>query len=125
MNANIKFKNQVTEENAFDLNQLADLIESDYGLAVERQQGGSESGVKDGGLVIGLTLALSAISTLVSVLAYWQSTRSKYSVTVSRGDVTYTIDNLPPDQLENIASKLEAPQLPEYVEVVVDVTDNE
>lgn len=125
MKATVKFNRQVTEKDSFELTELANLIESDYGLTVERHAGSPEPGYKDGGLVVGITITLSVISTLISGLTYWRSTRPKTSIAVSRGDVTVTIDNVPPDKVPDVVAKLEAPQLPEQIEVIIDSEDDE
>ena len=58
-------------------------------------------------IVIALTivgLAMTAVSTVVSVLSYWESRQKekeiKYSVAIVVGNKTITIDNIQPSYIE-------------------------
>ncbi len=118
VNINIK-PNVQNQTNSFQLEKIANLIEDDYGIPVDRKKLPTTEGYKDGGLVIALTLTLSAISTLVSVLSYWQSTRTKASFTLKRGEVTVTVENVSPAKIQDLIAQLEIPQLPETIDVEI------
>ncbi|NEP55285.1 MAG: hypothetical protein F6K65_43500 [Moorea sp. SIO3C2] len=99
MDAYIKFKENVTEDDSYNLKQLADLIQEDCDLSVNLEKQDAKPGVKDGGLAIGIAIAsfpLTAIQTLISVLQYWQSKPPKYSLYL-------IIDNHPPLLIDNLS----------------------
>jgi hypothetical protein len=86
MNTYINFADSLTDDDSYNIEQLANLIEEDCDLRVEREKADSGQGVKDGGLTIGLTvvgLVISAIGTFIAALTYWKSQQPKYSLTVS------------------------------------------
>ena len=66
MNACIKLEGEITEEDCYELKQLAHLIEKECDVYVKPEQQATQHGVKDSGLMIGMTiagLALSGIQT--------------------------------------------------------------
>lgn len=72
-------------------------------------------GAKDGGLTIGLTivgLALSGITTLLSCLSFWKSTRPDFTITVQRGDATITVKNLDQKEAKRLALELTESEQP-------------
>jgi len=90
-----------------DLSALADIL-ADEDISSEPNKV-SLPGVKDGGLTAAIsvaTLGLSAISTLISALSYWSSTRPKYKISVKSGDVSYELTNLNKAELRNVINGL-------------------
>ncbi|MCK5027926.1 MAG: hypothetical protein KAS07_05900, partial [Candidatus Pacebacteria bacterium] len=78
-----------------DLSVLADTL-SGEDISVETTKA-ILPGIKDSGLITVIsiaTLGLSAISTLISVLSYWNSTRPKYKISVKSGENFYELTNL-------------------------------
>lgn len=93
-----------------DLSELANMIKEDCCVAVEEEKVKSPEGRKDGGLTVGIAIAsftVSAISSLIAVLSYWQSTRPQYSLTVTSGAVEVTIERLSKEKFADISRKLE------------------
>ncbi len=113
MKTEIKLIGDTSEEDSYALSELAVLIERECGTLVKKQRQQTQSGVKDGGSVIALSvlgLTFSAISTLISVLSYWESKQEanqiKYSVTMVIDNKMLTIENLSPEQVESELAKL-------------------
>lgn len=113
METEIKLLGKVSEEDSYALSKLAVLIEKECDTPVEQKRQAAQVGDKDGGLVIALTvfgLALSTVSTLVSVLSFWkdrqQEKQLKYSVSIVFGNTTLMIENLDPAQVESELAKL-------------------
>jgi hypothetical protein len=109
MDARIKFEGNITEESSYDLMQLANMIEQDCDLSVKLDQQTVQPGVKDSGLTIGLTianLALTGIQSLISVLLYWESKQKKYSLLISLGKITYSLDNIKQEEADRILSEI-------------------
>lgn len=122
METRIKFEGDVTQEDSYNLGELANLIQQDCDLPVKLKKADSEGGVKDGGLIIGLTvigLVLSAIGTLVSVLSYWKSQQPKYSLTISYGGKTLSIENMSSEQIKNEFTKLQAESTNSQIEIKI------
>ncbi len=119
----IQPRGSLSEQCLDDLTELAnDLIEA--GLSVEPATV-TVPGRKDGGLTIGISLAslaLSGISTLVGALAYWKSTRPKYSVTIKQGDTTFQVTNLDQAEILDVTEKLTKGSAAQPV--FVDVSDS-
>jgi hypothetical protein len=114
MEAKIKLLSDVSAEDSYALLELAALLESECGVVVQQKRDLVKSGVKDGGLVIALTiagLALSTISTLFTALSYWQtrqqSKQVKYSVAFIIGNKIVQIENLTPEQVQSEIEKLQ------------------
>jgi hypothetical protein len=108
MNINIISNGEPSNQTSNILKSLGDDIEKGCGVLV-KQVLVSHDGYKDGGLVIGLSvagLALSAISTLVAVLGYRESkqvaTKEKYSFSFVINNKTYAIENLNSDAFKSI-----------------------
>lgn len=114
MEAKINLLSDVTEEDSYALLELATLLESECDVVVQQKRDSVRSGVKDGGLVIALTiagLAISTISTLFTALSYWQtrqqSKKVKYSVAFIIGDKIFQVENLTPEQVQSEIEKLQ------------------
>ena len=91
---------------------LADLSELNADLA-EAELGPSPSTVQLPAVKMELTLAiaiaglaLSAISTLVSVLAHWQSRKPKYSISVPIQNRTIELSNLSKQGAVSVAEEI-------------------
>jgi len=98
MTVHIRFHNEPTAAQSFQLQQLAEQLR-DADIVAEATSEPPQQGVRDGGLAIGIAIAslvASSISTFVSVLAYWRSTCPKYSVTVTNGNVSVSASDLSP-----------------------------
>jgi len=93
----IGFCGNASKEDAYELTHLADFIkkECDVFVQIEREKPGS--GVKNGGLAVGIAitnLMVTSIGTIFATLAYWNSKKTKYSISVTRDNVTESIGNL-------------------------------
>lgn len=90
--------NQITSNSLLELkNEIVHALS----ISVDIDKIENKKGVKDGGLVIGLTivgLALTGISTLISIIQYWEQKQlekqEKYQVSINLNNNTYTIENL-------------------------------
>lgn len=127
MDANITFDGPISSSDSLQLTELANLVERDSNAMVKLQEIPADRGSKDGGIAIAIAvigLGVSAISTFISILTYWQSKHEKYSLSVTRGNVTFTADNLSQEQLRNLVSLLEAqhPTIP--IDVHIQNKDN-
>jgi len=108
MDIDIHFRGILRTEDSGELDVLADSIAA-ISPSLERSRM-LVPGVKDGGLTIGLAIAgltLSALSTLVSALAYWRSTRPQYSMTIRDGEAEYSFNNLSKEDILTLSKKLE------------------
>ena len=98
MNLDILPNGQVDLEMMRDLGELCDrLIEA--GVPARRSTV-ALSGIKDAGLTVAIAiggLAVSALSSAVSVLTYWSSHKPRYIVTVQAGRVTLQASGLDPE----------------------------
>ena len=107
MKAYIKLEGDVTGEDSFYIKKLANLIEKECDLSVEIEKTEPQVGVRDSGLVIGLSLTLTGIQTLFTTLQYWESRQKneelelKYSVFV----VVYTRTRKEKHSLKNLSQK--------------------
>ena len=123
MDAYISFEeNAASGEKSYHLINLADIIEEECDLPVKRNKDAPQPGRKDGGLTIGLTVAglvLTGIGTLVTALSYWKSQQPKCSISITRGNVTLVIDNIPPDQLRSEIAKLEGENSSSEIKVLI------
>lgn len=116
MDVNIEFEGSITDEISYELNQLGDLIQQECDTNVEFNKQELKPGVKDSGLVIGLTiagLALSGVQTLISALQYWESKQQKYSISISLGNKKYYYSNIEKEKADELLAKIR--QLPENV----------
>ena len=96
MDVSICFEGCKDDVVSYNLFEIKTLLERDYSYDVFADKI-SKARVKDGGLIIGLTIAglgLSAISAIVSTLSYWLSRKPKYKISLVLGDKTYEISNL-------------------------------
>ena len=109
MEARIRIVGDISSEDSARLRHLAELIEAECGLSVQIEERKARRGVKDGGLVIGIAIAslgVASISAFLTALAYWKSRNPKYSISVSRGGVTESIENLDFQRYQQEVSKL-------------------
>ena len=116
MDAHIKFEGNITDEISYDLEQLAYLIEQDCDLSVGRENQPPKPGVKESGLIIGLTIAgvvLSGIQALFSALSYWDSKQEKYSLLISFDNKRFLLENM--DRLETNQVLAEIAKRPNFV----------
>ncbi len=87
---------ELSQESAFDLQRLAEELRH-ADIPTEQITGEVQKQTRDGGATIAIaigSLVVSSISTIVSILAYWHSTRTKYSIAVTNDDVTVTANDL-------------------------------
>jgi len=108
MKAYIEFDGVVDAVDSYYLSQLAELIEKDTGLSVQRNEAETQKGVK-ADLVTGLaiaSLALSSVGTLITVLTFFESQRPKYSISVTHEDAEVSIENIKRDEVQSLVSKL-------------------
>lgn len=66
-------------------------------------------GVKDSGLTIAIQaagVAISALSALVSALAYWSSRKPRYTLTVQRGSLTLEASQLDKAGVQTLLEQL-------------------
>lgn len=113
MDVSISFEGAITEDDSYHLKKLAQLIEEecDYSVSLETRE--SEAGIKDGGLAIGIamaSLALTAIQTLVSVLQYWESRQSQYSISITIDangqQKRFLMKNLSLEEIQSLLSEI-------------------
>jgi hypothetical protein len=105
MDTHIIFDDQPTEEDSYCLNQLATLITDECNLPVRIEKDQIKQGVRDSGLVIGLTiasLALTAIQTLIASLQYWESHNPKYSFSIKIGNQTLRLRGFSKSQVDEV-----------------------
>ena len=109
MDAHIKFEGNITDEISYDLEQLAYLIEQDCDLSVGREKQPPKPGVKESGLIIGLTIAgvvLSGIQALFSALSYWGSKQQKYSLLICFDNKTFLLENLDRSETNQVLAEI-------------------
>jgi hypothetical protein len=89
-----------------DLSRLSsELVEA--GLRIESSRTKMPGSKADLTLAISIAgLALSSISTLISVLTFWRSGQPHYTVTLKQGDTTYQVNNLGRDELREIGERI-------------------
>jgi hypothetical protein len=110
MNFHISFDEPIDDRDSVNLEKLAHILSYDYDLPVSKEHQEPQTGVKDGGLTIAISLigvGISAIGTIISALTYWKSQLPKYSVTMTVGTKTITIDTIEPDKLPEMISRIE------------------
>jgi hypothetical protein len=103
-----------------DLNDLASELQN-ADLSVETASA-EVPGVKDGGLTIAIALTglvLSSISTLVTVLSYWNSKKPKYAVTLKSQGTTFNLTSLDKNEIRNVVQKIKAGDSPGDIVVQV------
>jgi hypothetical protein len=109
-NLTIVIDNEIGNWGSSKIENLADLVERECTVKVVRKRANRLPGDKDPGLIIALTIAnvaLTAIGTMISVLAFWKSQEPECSVSVSCGNRTYTVDKLTPDELKKMVATIE------------------
>jgi hypothetical protein len=109
MDAHISFEGNVTDEVSYDLEKLAYLIEQDCDLSVNREKQAPQAGVKESGLIIGLTIAgvaLSGIQALFAALSYWDSQQKQYSLHISWGNKTFYFENIQRQEIDKFLSDI-------------------
>lgn len=110
MNLQITMPTADSTQASYELKALADFIETEGDISVDRTTAPSPPGTKDPFIVTAIAVAglgFSAIATVISVLQYWQSQRPKYSITVTRGDVQIQLADIKPKQLNDALAQLE------------------
>jgi hypothetical protein len=126
MNTHIALEENIAEEDSFQLEQLAVLIENECNLVVEVERDKAQSGVRDGGLAIGIAIAslgLAAIQTLISALQYWESQEPKYELSMNTGNQTFLIKNLSKKQIEREIQRIQR-EVPDLVlEIKISLKD--
>lgn len=118
-NVIIAFDKGPSTEDSIALNELRDsLRESDISSEPDIDQ--QRTGVKDGGLTLGLTiagLALSAVGTLVSAISLWGS--KNYSITFKTGETTFEANNLSAKEALAIAQAIKDKAVASDIKVLV------
>ncbi|NEP81127.1 MAG: hypothetical protein F6K39_25000 [Okeania sp. SIO3B3] len=110
MKAYIKLEGDITGEDSFSFKELANLIEKECDLSVEIEKTEPQVGMRDSGLIIGLTivsLTLTGIQTFFTTLQYWESRQQngelelKYSLLV----IVYTRTRKEKHLLKNLSQE--------------------
>lgn len=84
------------------INNLNDLIKSETSIPTELRK--REIAGSKGHLTIAIeiiTLMLTSISTLITVLEFWNNKHPEYSLKLKVGDTIFTKDNLSKEDFEN------------------------
>jgi hypothetical protein len=121
MKFEIKYIGQADADISNNLNQLSTSIIRDCDAVVQLIREPVGKGQKDSGLIIGLTiasLALSTIDSLFNILTYWQSQRTKYSVSFAVDGKTYTLEASSLNKLNEALTDLENKTKPK-VEILI------
>ena len=126
MDTYIKFEGNVTEDDSYNLKQLAQLIEEECDLSVKIKKQEAQPGIKDGGFAIGLaiaSLALATIQTLISTLQYWESKQNKYSLSITFENQvskkTLSIESSSLKDIQTVISQLQNESAIDYVEIEI------
>ena len=125
MDTYITFEGNITEDDSYNLKQLAQLIEEECDLSVQIKKQEAQPGIKDGGLVIGLMiagLAFTAIQTLISALQYWESKQNKHSLSITTFDNQVkkrTLSINSSSDVQVIVSQLQNESTIDYVEIKI------
>jgi hypothetical protein len=113
MNVGISFEGTINEDDSYHLKNLAQLIEEECDCSVSIETRESEVGIRDGGLVIGIAIAslvLTGIQTLVSVLQYWESQQSQYSISITIDtngqQKRFLMKNLSLEEIQSLLSEI-------------------
>ena len=106
MNVEIHFEGTPTPRSSYDLRKLISKLRGAELTAKPITQP-PESGAKDSGLIIGISLALTTVSTVAAVVATWGSKKT-YSITHTCDDVSITEKNLTANELSAAISRIEA-----------------
>ena len=122
MDIHVKFEGGVNSEKSYHLSQLANIIKKDTGFTVQIEKAEAPKGAKPIDLATGLSIAsvaLSSISTLITVLSYWKSQQPKYSITVTYGKARVLVDNVASSQIQSIVSQLEFEDAPPEMNILI------
>jgi hypothetical protein len=107
VDVNVGFRGVVGVEDATQLDALTEAL-ADADLSPDATKLVAP-GIKDGGLTIGIALAgvgLSTVSTVISALNFWLSTRPKYSAEIKRGGTTFKMTGLDQRELLELSAAL-------------------
>lgn len=131
----IRFDKNITDEDSYNLKELAKLIEDECNLSIKIEKGKTNTGVKDGGLAMGIAIAsltLAALQTLISVLQYWESKQPQYSLSITLNHrnktETFLMKNVSASEIQAVISQWQArveisqshtESYPEYIEVQI------
>ncbi|GJD22630.1 hypothetical protein RIVM261_075860 [Rivularia sp. IAM M-261] len=107
MDLHIKFEGNIDSEVSEDLKYLDTLITDDYGFSTRQEIQKNQSGEKDSGLMVGLTIAgvaLTGIQTVITAAQFWQSQckNTKYILSIYSVDKIYTLDNANKEEVNRI-----------------------
>ncbi len=119
MDVNIRFTEEISATESHALGKLASAYRK-VDLIADEERAPPEHGEK-GDVITCLTLAglaVSLIGTVATVVSTWGSKRN-YSISISRGSVTYGLNNLSPGEFLEAIEKLKQVQGSEDVEVRV------
>jgi len=111
MKADINFDCCINPEVSQDIASLADMLIDELGSKVQVLKKDVKPGVKDGGLIAGLTIfgvTLASVNTLINILNYWRSLKIHYSVTIKDGDLSISIASLKKDEIKGLLEKVSA-----------------
>ena len=128
MDAHIRWSQNVTEEDAYLLEKLADLIKRDGDVSVNLDKQEVKPGEKDSGLTIDIAiagLALSGISTLISVLSY---KGKNCSASFTLDGVTYQINNIKVEEIYQIQESFKQAELkglPQTLDIEISRRDDD
>ena len=116
----INFGDAPSTTESIALNELRESL-SEAGISAEPETGATTTGVKDGGLTLGLTiagLAVSAFGGFVSAISLWGSKRN-YSITFKSGDTTFAANNLTAKETRAIAKALKDRAVAADIQVLI------
>lgn len=118
------FVGDAGDQDEFELRQLYRLLE-EHGLRPSPGPGSAKVGQKSLGLGEAFeiaNIALTAIGTLIAVLAFWRASRPSYTVTVKSGQTTWTVSGTSQEQVSDEVRRLavEQPQAQIAIEVTRD-----
>ena len=119
----ITFQETPRIDDSLALNELRDSL-NESSIYAESEIETTQSGVKDGGLTLGLAiagLALSAIGTLVSAISLWGSKRN-YSISLKSGDTTFAANNLSAKEARTIAEAIKDEVVASDIKILVSQT---
>lgn len=119
-NVAIAFEEKPRLEDSLALRELLESL-AECDIASKPEIDPAKVGVKDGGLMVGLTiaaLAVSAIGTVISAISLWGSKRN-YSISFESGGATFAANNLNAKETMTIAHALRDKALSSDIKVLV------
>ena len=120
----IQVEGQITAEQSLALDELANLFEIDYDVPVERKKSTLIPGKKSEFIEV-VKISLMTITTLVTVVGFWMSTRPKTTITIANDGNKLTINNPTSADLEEFKDFLiDAEAQQEEIVLVVGVVDD-